>query len=91
MNIKQFCLAIFVFLVFEICNSYDPAAEQTKRLDRYRKICQKYNDDLTYEYQGKINSAWSTILWRVCSYETWGFPVVKLGSTRLPVMVYKDV
>ena len=23
-------------------------------------------------------------------YETWGFPVGKLGSTRLPVMVYKD-
>ena len=23
--------------------------------------------------------------------ETWGFPVVKLGSTRLPVMVYKSV
>ena len=57
MTFKQFCLAIFVFLVFEICNSYDPAAEQTKRLDRYRKICQKYNDDLTYEYQGKKNSA----------------------------------
>ena len=24
-------------------------------------------------------------------YETWGFPVVKLGSTWLPVMVYKSV
>ena len=24
-------------------------------------------------------------------YETWGFPVGKLGSTRLPVMVYKSV
>ena len=23
--------------------------------------------------------------------ETWGFPVVKLGGTRLPVMVYKSV
>ena len=23
--------------------------------------------------------------------ETWGFPVVRLGSTRLPVMVYKSV
>ena len=23
--------------------------------------------------------------------ETWGFPVLKLGSTRLPVMVYKSV
>ena len=24
----------------------------------------------------------------VC-YETWGFPVVRLGSTKLPLMVYK--
>ena len=25
----------------------------------------------------------------VSSFETWGFPVVRLGCTRLPVMVYK--
>ena len=23
------------------------------------------------------------------AFETWGFPVVKLGRTKLPVMVYK--
>ena len=27
----------------------------------------------------------------LCDIETWGFPVVKLGSTKLPVMVYKSV
>lgn len=54
MTLIQFCLTIILFSVLTICNSYDPAAEQIKRLETYRKTCQKYNDDLTYEYQGEI-------------------------------------
>ncbi len=44
---------IFTIFVISVCNSYDPEAEQAKRLETFRKTCKKYNDDLTYEYPGE--------------------------------------
>ena len=50
---------IFVNLIFvvsavvSVSNGYDPETEIAKRVDHFRKTCQKYNDDLTYEYHGK--------------------------------------
>ncbi len=42
-----------IFAAIAICDSYDPETEIAKRLEIFRKTCQKYDDDLTYEYSSK--------------------------------------
>jgi len=42
-----------IFAAIAVCDSYDPETEIAKRLEIFRKTCQKYDDDLTYEYSSK--------------------------------------
>lgn len=47
----------FLLIILELgivisSSTYDPGAEQIKRLETLRKTCDKYDDDLTYEYPG---------------------------------------
>ena len=52
---KNFCLILFfTIFVINVCSCYDPEAEQAKRLEIFGKTCKKYNDDLSYEYPGKL-------------------------------------
>ena len=55
--------------------------ESTHNIDMYRQSPVKHQPENIKNNNGT----------RTVYVETWGFPVVKLGSTRLPVMVYKGV
>jgi len=43
---------LFFLSLFDNSLGYDPSAEQLKRLNQFRKTCEKYSDDLTYEHHG---------------------------------------
>ena len=53
-RMDSFLVKIFLTsLAISAARSYDPEAEMAKRLEIFRKTCQKYDDDLTYEYPGE--------------------------------------
>ena len=58
-------LSFRILLICELAavvsvSSYDPGSEQIKRLEVLRKTCQKYDDDLTYEYPGTVKTRFAT-------------------------------
>ena len=48
-------------VLVSVC-SYDSGSEQIKRLEILRRTCQKYDDDLTYEYPGTVNPRFASTL-----------------------------
>ncbi len=58
-NKKMLSLSFLVVLelvTLVSVNSYDPGQEQIKRLETLRRTCQRYDDDLTYEYPGTVKT-----------------------------------